>query len=316
MRAFITGATGFIGSALTKHLYQANFKIRALTRNPSHPDVLNNTNYNWIAGDVTAPDGLLNACDMIDVVFHAAGFAHASQQGDLAFQKKHDQVNALATIALAKAAADAGVKRFIFFSSIKASKEASSRDPYAQAKYKAEQALLEIGENTKMAVVILRLSLVYGEGWKGNLAALLKAIDKNRIPPMPKINNRKSMVSVQDVCQASILAATMHLDKKRCFIITDNIPYSTNVIDQLMRQALGKREVLWSTPKWLWYCLGAIGDLLEYISKRTWSINTEKIEKLFSNSWYDENKYAHVTGYAPQYTLADVLPDIVSAYRA
>jgi len=166
-----------------------------------------------------------------------------------------------------------------------------------------------------MEGVILRLSLVYGVGWKGNLLALLKAIDKNRMLPMPNVGNRKSMVSVQDACQAARIAATITLTEHRIFIISDGVPYSTDQIYHLMRKALGKRQISFSVPLCLWRYFGYVGDLLQRVCKINLPIHSEKIEKLFASSWYDMNDYTVLTGYVPQYTLSDVLPDIVRDYR-
>lgn len=322
-RVLITGATGFIGSALASYFHAQGMQVRALTRDLMHPVVRQNPQYEWVCADLLDHDSLASVCDGIDFVFHLAGFAHASKNQDPAFQKKHHDLNYHSTVALAKIAASAQVKRFIFFSTVKACADSSSAideswqsyptDAYGIAKRSAEDALLKI---SGMDVVILRLSLVYGAGWKGNLAAMLKAIDKNWFPPIPAIDNQRSMVSLHDVCSAAKCAAFAELKSNRIFIVTDGHSYSTHAIYQFMRKALGKQEQRWAMPLLCWQFFGKLGDKFHKITKRELPINSEAVEKLFGNanyrSLYAENDF----GFVPAHTFESVLPEIVSEYRS
>lgn len=254
-RLLITGATGFVGAALAAYFYQKGFLIRAVARNKNHAVVKNHPEYEWIFQDLTQLDENSVLCQEVNFVLHTAGYAHASKKIDPDFQKKHQAINYEATVNLAKQAEKANVTRFIFFSSVKAVADSDQKtdetwtmpadDPYGSAKYAAEEALLKM---PGLESVILRLSLVYGVGWKGNLQTMLKAIDKNIFPPVPLINNRKSMVSLADVCLATECAMTASLAAQRRFIVTDGQTYSTTQIDRIMRKALGKKIPSWTLP--------------------------------------------------------------------
>lgn len=321
MRVLITGATGFIGSALADYFFSKGMRIRALTRNQYHPDVVRCPQYEWIFGDLTESDSLSPLCDDIDFVFHAAGFAHASKNNDPDFQQKHHEINYKATLWLAELAQKAKVGRFIFFSSVKAVAEknecidenwaAIPTDAYGESKRVAEEKLLQLS----MDVVILRLSLVYGVGWKGNLNTLLKAIEKNVMPAMPTVKNKKSMVSLQDVCEVAKCAAFANLQSQRVFIVTDGMTYATKEIEQVMRKALGYQNARWYLPLWVWILFGKIGDALQKIMNRSLPINSEAIEKLFGSTQYASLYIKDHLGFVPKYTFSDIIPDIVIANR-
>jgi len=317
-RVLVTGATGFIGSALACYLFSQGMQIRALTRNRHHPNVQRYSHYEWIFGDLLEQDSLTTLCDDVDFVFHAAGFAHASKNNEPHFQQKHHQINFEATMQLAKLAIKSTVARFIFFSSVKACAEKKScidenwvampTDAYGQSKRAAEEKLLQL----PMEVAILRLSLVYGVGWKGNLNAMLKAIEKNVMPRMPSVQNKKSMVSLSDVCRVAFCAARATLQSQRVFIITDGITYSTKEIEQTMRKALGRKNSGWSLPLWTWILLGRIGDVFQKITKRSLPINTEAVEKLFGSAEYTSLYTKDYLGFVPKYTFSDIIPEIVA----
>ncbi len=326
LRVLVTGATGFVGSALASYFYAQGMHVRALTRDLKHPLVIQNPQYEWVLADMTDHHALMHLCDNMDYVFHAAGFAHATKDSNPEFQKKHHQLNYQATINLAKVAASANVKRFIFFSTIKACADAQGCvdethdaypvDAYGISKRSAEEKLLKIASETKMDVVILRLSLVYGVGWKGNLAAMLKAIDKNWFPPIPAVNNQKSMVSLHDVCLAAKCAAFSELKSNRIFIVTDGHFYSTYMIYQLMRKALGKPQNQWALPLWIWRFFSKFADLFQKITRRELPINSEAVEKLFGNSKYRSLYAENEIGYIPQFTFESTLPEIIAGYRS
>lgn len=322
----VTGATGFIGSALAAYFYARGFKVRALTRDLSHPHVLKNPQYDWVLGDLTQSESLANICDNIDFVLHAAGFAHASKKQDPAFHQTHHLLNYQATINIAQAAIKARVKRFIFFSTVKAVADSHESidelwkafpiDAYGIAKRNAEEKLLALTLQSNMEAVILRLSLVYGVGWKGNLAMMLKAIDKHWMPPVPCCVNQKSMVSVHDVCLATKKACFATLKSNRIFIVTDGYDYSTHQIYYLMREALGKGKSKWAMPLWVWRYSGRMGDFIQKLLKHELPINSEAIQKLLGNSKYCSLYVKNELKFSPQHSLESVLPEIISAYRS
>ncbi|NCX93901.1 MAG: NAD-dependent epimerase/dehydratase family protein [Gammaproteobacteria bacterium] len=325
MKALITGATGFIGQYLGPHLCRHGFQLRALTRNLNQSFVRAHSDWEWVEGDVCDSSLLSRLCTGVEVIFHLAGFAHAWEEQQPNFQALHHAVNAEGTLNLARAAAEAGVKRFIFFSSIKAVAETNicvdeefktwPTDAYGRAKRMAEEGLLKLQEETGMQVMILRPTLVYGPGWKGNLAALLRAIDRGYFPPPPPYPNQKSMVSVFDLCEAARLASFCKSAKHSVFIVSDGHTYSTFEIDRSIRKALGKKLPRLYWPLWVFKALGRLGDGFSKCLCRRVPFTTQTVSKLFGNMCYRSKYIQSELGFIPRDRFESALPEIIRQYR-
>lgn len=324
-KALLTGATGFIGQFLVQQLLSEGYQIRTVTRDLSQSYVAQHPEFDWIEADIANPEQLKGVCEGIDFVFHLAGFAHAWGEEDPNFRRQQYLVNFEGTINLANEAVSAGVKRFIYFSSIKVC--ASSEDCvdetwkdtphslYGQVKYQAEQALLAIGHKSSMVPIILRPALVYGPGWKGNLAMMLKAIDKGYFPPPPPVAQRKSMVSVTELCQVARKAAVVAVPEHRIFIVSDGYDYSISEIYQWMRKALGKRKNHLYLPMCTWKLLAVLGNIAQKVLRKRLPINSEALHKLFGNMSYRSVYIAEELGFVPHVTLDKILPEIIEEYR-
>lgn len=310
----VTGATGFVGTALCAYLYQQGFHVRALTRKKEPC----NENYEWIYGDITQPDTLINCCHNIDIVFHAAGFAHAYEESNHSFKEAHEAINHQGTINILLEAKRSAVSRFIFFSSIKACADAVQcvdetwnhypTDAYGIAKRKAEEFILSFCAENKIMPIILRPSLVYGEGVKGNLAMMIKGIQKGYFPLPPNICNHKSMVSLNDLCRIALLSATVQPSQQKIFIVTDGVHYSTRNMVMMIRNALGKKQRNYYLPLWVWYLFAKIGDCAQFIFRKRFPLNTQAVKKLFSNNAYCSKYTKEILQFEPQHTLQDILP--------
>ncbi len=186
-RCLVTGASGFLGRALSRELARRGRVVRAAMRRPAEGPWTERAGVDLAAG--TLPDGLLAG---VDVVFHLAGKVH-----DLAElapdEDAYRAANVAGTRALLCAAAAAGVRRFVFMSSLAAvgdtgdaladeSVATPPTTPYGRTKLEAERLVLAVGERHGMHVCNLRPALVYGAGGKGNLPRMLEAIDRRRFP--------------------------------------------------------------------------------------------------------------------------------------
>src|SRR3990167_4846944 len=308
--ALVTGATGFIGKALCSYLLQNGFYVRALTRQMSQL----NSQCEWVYGDITKSDSLNNLCDGIDVVFHLAGYAHAYEEANIDFKIFHETINLQGTINIIHESKRAGIKKFIFFSSVKACADANAfmddtwnkrpTDAYGLAKRQAEEAVLSSG----LDAIILRLPLVYGVGVKGNLAAMLQGIARGYFPTPPPVQNQKSMISLNDLCRVALLAATVEKTEQKIFIITDGIFYSTYDMVQMMRRALNKRKITLHLPLWCWYAFAKVGDCVQWVIQKRFPINTKAVKKLFSSATYSSAYTKKELQFEPQFTLKDILP--------
>ena len=291
----ISGATGFIGQRLLGAL-DAN--IRVLSRE-KQPD------YETVVCDFEKKDIPKSALELIDTVFHLAGFAH-DMRNDSEIEDLYHNVNVNATVRLAELAVKSGVKRFIFISSVKAggsspfglcSTEKDQGDPegiYGKTKREAELKLLKIGRDSGMHVSIIRPSLVYGPGVKGNLQLMLSGIEKGWFPPLPETGNKRSMIHVDDLARAVLFVANDDRANGEVFIATDGNPYSSHEIYKTMCSVLGKSIPKWSIPKFLFGMVSVISPNIKY-----------KVNKLLGDDCYSSAKL-EALGFKARKTLGDM----------
>ena len=166
-----------------------------------------------------------------------------------------------------------------------------------------------------MQVNILRPTLVYGPGCKGNLANLLRWIDKGWFPPLPDTGNRRSMVDVRDVVKAALLAASRDSANGKICILTDGEDYSTRRVYLAIRRALGKAEPGWSLPVGMMRLLGKCGDGYEALLGRPAPYNSTMCSRLLGSACYRSVNVEEALGFRPGYRFEDALPDMVAAYR-
>ena len=318
-RILVTGCTGFIGTHLVKTLDTTGVYLRGLTRRTDwhHPDV------EVFHADLIRPETLEGAAMGVDTIIHAAGHAHAmTADADL-----HRQTTLEGTRHLLAEAERSMVRTFVFISSVKAMAEPGDRcidetawkppeDEYGLSRRQAEDLVLDAGRRTAMRIIILRPTLVYGPGCKGNLANLLRWIDRGIFPPIPDTGNNRSMVDVRDLVSAILLAAEKESADGRTFIITDNQDYSTRRIYNAMRESLGKSIPLWSMPVWLLRTLGWIGDGTGALLRQPMFYNSAVCSRLLDSACYRSRFAKTELGFHPSYRFEDSLPDIVSEYRS
>lgn len=307
----ITGATGFIGRRLMRTGDRALVRIAG-----SLPGSTN--------GDLLDRASLRMACEGIDCIFHCAGYAHAFSTSDA---DAHWRINFEGTRNLLTEAGEASVRRFVFLSSVKAMAEPGDgcvdedwpgepATPYGRAKRAAEDAVLEAGAKYGMHVAVLRLPLVYGPGNKGNIPRMIAAIDRGQFPPFPKIENKRSMVYVDDAVQALLLAAEKHTANGQVYIVTDGCVYSTYEIYVAICRALGRPVPRWSVPAWILRAGAKAGDALESITGLRAPLTSDALEKLFSSAWYNSDKIRRELEFIPHHTFFDALPEMIASYRA
>jgi nucleoside-diphosphate-sugar epimerase len=317
----VTGATGFIGQRLCLRLRQEGHTVRVLVRgeaqgpwDEAHVCVLGRDR---VAADVLAG---------VDTVYHLAGVVHAMAAADVD-QSLYHTVNVVASESLAALAADAGVKQFIYFSSVKAvadpgdecvdeSWQRPPHDPYGQSKREAEKRLFAIGRDRGMQVTVLRPALVYGPAVKGNLWRMLRAIDAGRFPPLPDTGNQRSMVCVDDLVAAATLAAGSPHAAGQVYIVSDDTPYSTRQMSDWMHEALGRKLRPWSIPVFILRAGALLGDVIERLSGRPAPLSSSVLRRLLGSACYRSDKIRKELGWQPGLHFRDCLPGMVSDYRA
>lgn len=324
----VTGATGFIGRRLIGTLrQQAGITICALVRDSSQVSRI------WPAGDIVGrkgdlsrPETLSGVCDSVDTVFHLAGFAHTADMEEGKADELHARITVAGTQALLATAVRAGVKRFIFASSVKAMGEATDgcqdesaatapESAYGRAKLAAERMVFGVGREQGMHVCSLRLPMVYGHDNKGNLPRMISAIDQHRFPPLPETGNKRSMVHVDDVVQALLLAAERPVAAGQTYIVADGQSYSTRRVYTLICAALGRRVPGCAVPAWALKLGARVGDLIGAVRGRSFLFNSDTLDKLIGSAWYSSARIERDLGYRPTRTLENALPEMIAEYR-
>lgn len=326
---FITGATGFIGQRLLILLESNSQHVGVLVRDKNkftnNFSQSRNSHFipNLYEGDLLASETLRDVMKGYQTVFHLAGYTHFDDADSSVSDGKHWKITAEGTQNILNEAIASGVEHFIFVSSVKAAGEYTSicinedhldypETGYGRAKLAAEQLVLNAGKTTTMKTTVLRLPLVYGPGNKGNLPKMIKAIYRKRFPPLLNIKNKRSMVHVDDVISAMLLAVSNQTEKACRFYVTDERVYSTSDIYRMICLALGRKIPTSSTPIWMLAVSGKLLDVIGLLLKRRFAFCSAAFSKLTKSACFDSSKIRNELGYVPRYTLNDALPLMVT----
>ncbi len=246
----LTGATGFIGNHLLRELTRRGYRVRVLLRSPA---ALPPNCTNAVIGDISRPINMSAALAGVDTVIHSAGLA-ATMTGSP--DEDFRRLNTAATANLAQAAQNAGVRRFIYMSSLRAQADVSAdtvltenleprpTDAYGRSKLAAEQELAKLD----LDWVALRLALVFGPGVKGNMANLIGLARSPYPLPFGALRARRSLLSLDNLVNAveAVIASAQPL--RRPLIVADPDPLDVPQMITAMRAGLGRRPGLISVP--------------------------------------------------------------------
>lgn len=325
--ALVTGATGFIGRHLVKELQRRDVQGTVLTRNPGWAtSIWPSSTVTVLQGDLGTADFTSNPCVGCDAVFHLAGYAHAEDADSVAAEAVHRTVTVKGTRAVIHAASEARVRCFVFASSVKAMGEETSgcsdettpevpTSSYGCAKREAEKLVLAAGYGTSIRTTVIRLPLVYGRGNSGNIPRMISAIARGHFPPIQKTRNRRSMVHVEDVVQALLLAAEKPEASGQIYIVTDGGAYSTGEMYRAICQALDRKVPGWSVPSWILGVGGKVGDMLWRVAGVRMPLNSATLGKLLGSAWYSSEKIRRELGFRPCHSFFETLPEMIAEYR-
>jgi UDP-glucose 4-epimerase len=249
----LTGATGFIGQHLLNELPKRGYRVRVLLRRPSEVPAGASS---AVIGDIASPHNMAAALRDVDMVIHSAGLAHAMSGRP---EDDYRTINTQATVRLAQAAERAGVKRFVFLSSIRAQTGPTAEgvlteaetpqptDPYGRSKLEAERGLSALGVDW----AALRPVLVYGPGVKGNMAALLALAQSPWPLPLGGLSAKRSLLSLDNLAAAVDTVLRAQGPLKRPFIVADPEPITIPEIVTALRKGFGRGPGLIPVPSFL-----------------------------------------------------------------
>ncbi len=303
MRFLVTGATGFVGYAVSTELAQRKHDVRRAARNLAGSD----GGY-FELGDIGPSTNWFGALEGVDAVVHLAARVHVMHDTEADPLTVFRAVNVEGTLNLARQAAAAGVRRFVFVSSIKVNGESTlpgqpftaddkpaPLDAYSVSKMEAEQGLRQIAAQTGMAVVIIRPPLVYGPGVKANFAALMRAVQRGWPLPLGAVHNRRSLMALDNLVDFIVTCLSHPQAANQTFLMSDGQDLSTTELVRGMAQAVGVPARLLPVPVW---ALQAGASLLG---------KGDAVQRLCGNLQVDISKARSLLGWVPPVSVEEGL---------
>lgn len=295
MTMLITGASGFVGRHLTKIKGDFRCVVRSGKKN-TFPD-------SYVVSAIDANTQWNDCFHGVESIIHLAGLAHSNS---FTFDD-YKRINTEGTLRLALKAAEAGVKRFVFVSSIGVNGPSTSDTPftvdhiatphnaYTLSKFEAEVGLKKISRDTGLEVVIVRPTLVYGPSAPGNFGMLTKLVSKLPILPFGLANNRRSFIAVQNLADF-LLTCAVHPDAHGCtFLASDSEVISTKVLTNSIAEGLGKRVIQLPIPVRLMRIVGKLAG------------KSDMIEQLYGNLEVDSSNAKSILGWTPPLTMKQAM---------
>jgi len=305
MKVLITGVTGFVGKELCAELLSQGHEILVAVR--TKVVAIKNVEMTMV-GEINRGTDWSTALRDVDVVIHLAARVHVMHDTVVDPLAEFRKVNVDGTLNLAHQAAKAGVKRFIFISSIKVNGEhteadkpfkesdvANPQDAYGVSKFEAEQGLLQIAQQTGSDVVIIRPPLVYGAGVKANFASMMRAVKRGIPLPLGAIHNKRSFVYVGNLVSLITRCVDHPAAVSQVFLVSDGHDLSTTELLSACAVALDVKSRLLPVPQKL-IELSAV-----LVGKK------DIAQRLCGNLQVDITKARTLLGWEPSVSVADGL---------
>jgi nucleoside-diphosphate-sugar epimerase len=260
MRVLVTGANGFVGRAVAQHLQRlpGMAVVCSMRQAGLWGDI---SGVRMVSGDLGQAADWSDALAGVDAIVHAAARVHVMQDTAVDPLAQFRAINVQGTLNLAHQAARAGVRRFVFISSVKVNGEATlpgrsfteddrpaPQDAYGLSKWEAEESLRALCSQTGITLVIIRPVLVYGPGVRANFAALMRAVQRGWPLPLGAVHNRRSLVGLDNLVDLITLGLTHPQAAGQTFFASDGHDLSTAELVQGLARAAGVPVRLWPVP--------------------------------------------------------------------
>ena len=306
IKILLTGASGFVGKAVLDKALQRGLNVRSVYRTlDSTRGLVDVVQISTLHGLTEWRHALLG----VDVVIHAAGCINVVRENSINLLTEYRRVNVDGTVNLALQAAAAGVKRFVFISSIKVNGETSPvgcpftasdvpspSDSYGISKSEAETGLKDVAQQTGMEVTIIRPPLIYGPGVKGNFAALIELVRRGIPLPLADVtDNRRSMVALDNLVDLILLCVDHPQAANQIFLVSDGYDLSTSDLLKKIGYAMGRQVRLF------WISYRVINFMAIIFGKKTFS------QRLLGTLQVDIQKTTELLDWKPQVSVDDGL---------
>ncbi|MEC4727741.1 SDR family oxidoreductase [Shewanella sp. D64] len=306
----LTGGSGFLGKHLLKKL--SKFQLSVLDRSVTEKD----EQFTYFKASIDSKSSYSLELKNVKTVIHCAARVHIMNEQISDPLSEFREINTAGTVNLARQAVTAGVKRFIFVSSIKVNGESTqpgrpfsvsdarkAEDFYGQSKLEAEEQLLELAKETGLEVVIIRPTLVYGPDVKANFASLMNLVSKGIPLPFGCItDNRRSLVSVSNLVDLILTCIDHPKAANQVFLVSDDHDVSTASMVMNMSQALGKSSKLLPVPLWCYRLVGKLAG------------KTDVVNRLLGSLQVDITHTKDTLGWVPPQTLEDGFRETAEAF--
>lgn len=322
-RVLVTGATGFIGMHLVGALRAAGADVTALDLDVSKAGAPGD-GVDWLRGDIFDGDSLARALRGADTVVHLVAKTHDFSAVE--DEAEYHRINVLGTRRLLEACRPDSVRHVVYFSSVKAMTEASEgtldetspprpTTAYGRTKLAAEEDVRQAGIAKGFRTTTLRLPMVYGPGNKGNVYRMIVAVDRGRFALIGRGENRRSMVYVKNVVEAT-LAVARRLDLPGdVYLVTDGTDYSVRELYEAIARGLGRRPMPFGIPLFAASLLARVGDAGGRITGRSLPFNSGALAKLTGDLCFSSERIRREAGYTPAYRLQEAIAETIRWYR-
>jgi nucleoside-diphosphate-sugar epimerase len=313
----VTGGTGFIGNALLLELARTGKPAVAAIRN-TLSDSTNLCGFKSIvAGEISPETDWRKALEDVSVVMHCAARVHVMREASKDPLGDYRRVNTFGTLNLAKQAADHGVRRFVFVSSIKVNGEATQAghpfsaddlpaptDAYGISKLEAEMGLRDLSAATSMEIVIVRPPLVYGRGVKANFASMMRWLASGIPLPLGDIDNSRSLIALENLVDLLVICSVHPKAAGHSFLASDGEDVSTTELLHRTARAMGRSAYLIKIPtSWLEFGATIIGKRVA-------------AQRLCGSLQVDIEKTRRMLGWTPPLTLDQGLKRAVDGFKS